>query len=579
MAKRVGTYQQNFAKGEIDPQLLGSPDLPGYYEGLADARNVWVTATGSLQKRYGMVDVVEFEDIPNVRLIPFTNTAGTHHLLAVQAGSIRIYEGETAQLLATIPATAITESVLPNLQWAAWGDSVIFTEEHIPPQQLKWNGGTNFTLTEISFTDVPAYEFSPNDVDPAATLTISARTGFVTATASASAFQASDVGKYIQILPLGRLQIQSYKSATVVTGYLVEELFDTTAVPSGNWTIERGWSPLWDTNGYPAVCAFHEGRLVLGNFPKARTTIAFSVVNSPFVFSSGDGSAAYGDTRTISMDQSEEIFHIASASSLAIFTASGEYVVDQSQHQDIHSAPIRHDSSRGCVRTIRPMEGEDGGLFYFQPNNTGISEFRFYMERGSYEGHSFTKYCGHLFHDPVRATLWKGDGNFAANILFFCNADGSLISGTVNLTEKIAAFTRTITDCPVRDICAVAGNIYCVVDGPSHPILRRFIRGSYVDNGQPFLTSITTLPVNAPGGAYVFDDISTTHISLYVSNTSRIHVNGQYVYNGPAFSGKLRHFLGSGWGSDGKIQISDGTGTEFWQLNGLGRSALAGGIG
>ncbi|MDR2576725.1 MAG: hypothetical protein LBC42_01605 [Puniceicoccales bacterium] len=306
MTKRVGTYPQNFAKGEIDPQLWGASDLPGYYEGLAAAKNVWITATGSAEKRYGLLDVATLA-AGTVRLIPFSNTAGTSYLLAIQPGNIAIYNGKTAQLVATVAASAFTEAVVPNLQWAAWGDSVIFTEEHLPPQQLKWNGAANFPLTAITFTDVPTYEFSQNDVNPSGTLTISARIGFVTATASANAFQASDVGKYIQILPLGRLQIQAYKSATVVSGYLVEELYDTSAVPSGSWTIERGWGPLWDSNGYPAVCTFHEGRFILGNFPKARTTIAFSAVDAPFVFSFGDGTEVFGGTRTVSMDQSEAI--------------------------------------------------------------------------------------------------------------------------------------------------------------------------------------------------------------------------------------------------------------------------------
>jgi hypothetical protein len=540
---------------------------------------VWVTATGAAQKRYGLVDVAVFSDAADLRLIPFTTTAGTHYLLTVEPGTITIYDGETAQTVATVAAAVLTETNLPNLQWAAWGDSLILTEEHLPPQQFKWNGAANFSSTAISFTDVPTREFAPNDVNSAGTLTVSARTGFVTATASTAAFQASDVGKYIQILPLGRLHIQAYTSTTVVQGYLTEELFDTAAVPSGKWTIERGWGPLWDSSGYPATCAFHDGRLVFGNFPKARTTLAFSVVDAPFVFTLGDGSEAYGGTRTVSMDQSEAIFHIHSASSLAIFTASAEYVLDQSAARDIHTAPIRHDSSRGCVRTIRPMEGEDGGAFFFQPNNTGIAEFRYYLERSSFEGHSFTKYCGHLFRDPLRATLWKGDDNFAANILFFCNADGSLISGTINLTEKIVAFTRTVADRPFRDVCAVAGDLYAVAESPEgFPVLCRFIRGSYVDNGQPFLTAVTTLPINAPGGVYAFDDISSTALSLYVGDTSRIYANGQRVYVGPPHTGRLRHFLGSGWGSDGKITVSDGRGTDFWKLNGLGRRALAGGI-
>jgi hypothetical protein len=302
------------------------------------------------------------------------------------------------------------------------------------------------------------------------------------------------------------------------------------------------------------------------------------VVDSPFVFSFGDGSEVYGGTRTAAMDQSEPIYHLFSASSLAIFTATTEYVLDQAAGQDIHVAPIRHDSSRGSVRTIRPMEGEDGGAFYFQPNNTGISEFRYYLERGSYEGHCFTKYCGHLFHDPIRATLWKGDENFAANMLFFVNADGSLISGTVNLTEKIVAFTRTATDRPFRDVCAVAGDLYAVVEEVDNSlVLRKFIPGSYVDNGSPFVSALTTLPVSAPGGAYAFDDISTVALSIRVESTSRIYCDGQRVYVGPPYDGRLRHFVGSGWGSDGKITISDWRGTEFWKINGLGRSALAGG--
>jgi hypothetical protein len=227
------------------------------------------------------------------------------------------------------------------------------------------------------------------------------------------------------------------------------------------------------------------------------------------------------------MDQSEAIFHLQSASSLAIFTATAEYVLDQLSVQDIHTAPIRHDSSSGSFRTIRPMEEEDGGDFCFQPNNIGVSEFRYYLERTSYDGHGFTKFCGHLFHDPVRATLWKGDTNFAANILFFCNADGLLISGTVNLTEKIVAFTHTVLDLTVRDVCAVASNVYCAVESAGGTTLRRFIGGSYVDNGIPFLTSITTLQVNAHGGPYAFDSIATTAVSIYLTETSSVYANGQ----------------------------------------------------
>jgi hypothetical protein len=219
--EKVGLYQQSFANGEMDHQLWGACDLPGYYEGLAAAHNVWITATGSVEKRYGCMDVANFP-VGAVRLLPFTNTAGPHYLLSVRAGSVAVIDGETAQIIATVASSALTEAALVNLNWAAWGDSVIFVGETVPPLQLKWNGSANFSLAPISFSDIPTHEFTPNDVNPATTLTMSARTGFATATIASDVFQDSDVGNYIQIFPFDRLQIQTCNSPRSVAGFLAE---------------------------------------------------------------------------------------------------------------------------------------------------------------------------------------------------------------------------------------------------------------------------------------------------------------------------------------------------------------------
>jgi hypothetical protein len=69
-----------------------------------------------------------------------------------------------------------------------------------------------------------------------------------------------------------------------------------------------------------------------------------------------------------------------------------------------------------------------------------------------------------------------------------------LISGAINLTEKIAAFTRNIPDGSFRDVCSVAGNLYVTVKSDNSMTLRKFIRGSYLNNENSYLTSI---PVNA----------------------------------------------------------------------------------
>jgi hypothetical protein len=579
--RRLSSYQQNFAKGEIDPQLWGNADLEGYYEGVAEGRNVWVTATGAAEKRYGMVDVHTFSGADAVRLFGFVNTRGTRFLLAVSdAGTLDVFRAATGEHLQTLTLTGLSSDMVQKLCAAACGDSVILTAEGVEPQILKWNGDDppTFGLSPIEFEAIPSYEFSPNDLEPNGTLTTSASTGYITCTSSVAVFQATDVGKYIDVLPLGRLKITKVNGASSVSGFLEEELEGTDPIAAGNWILERGWSPLWGSGNYPAVCAFHEGRLLLGNFPKARSALAFSIVDAPFNFNTGDGSAGYGGVRTVSPDQASAIYHMLSRNSLFIFCANAEFIINQEQVPDLHQAPISRDSSRGCVQTIRPVEGEDGGTYFFHPNSVGISEFRYYYERNSYEAHTFSKYCGHLIKGPRSGSLWKGDEVFQTNILFFVNSDGTLIAATLKLVEKIMACMEVVSDGPFDAICAVERDIYCTLLSPNGIVLRKFTGGSYTDNGNNFLSLIRTLPINSPGAPYAFDNVTTTAISVYVGNLRYLEIDGTRAYAGEPRTGRIRHYGTTGWHGDGTVSLSDGARGHAWRINTIGRMALAGGI-
>jgi hypothetical protein len=579
--KRLSSYRQNFAKGEIDPQLWSNSDLEGYYEGVAEGRNVWVTATGAAEKRYGTGDVFTFAGADAVRLFGFVNTRGTQFLLAASnMGTLDIFRAATGEHLQTLALSGLTFDMVQKLCAAAYGDSVILTAEGLEPQILKWNGDDppTFNLSTIAFEAIPSYEFSPNDVQPNGTLTPSAAVGYITCTSSVAVFQASDVGKYIDIIPMGRLKITKVNGDKSVSGFLEEELESTAAISAGNWILERGWSPLWGNGNYPAVCAFHEGRLLLANFPKARTAIAFSIVDAPFNFNTGDGSTGYGGVRTVSQDQANAVYHILSHNSLFIFCANAEFIINQEQIADLHRAPISRDSSRGCVQTIRPMEGEDGGTYFFHPRSVGISEFRYYYERNSYEAHSFTKYCGHLIKAPKSASLWKGDEVFETNILFFVNSDGTLIAATLKLVEKIMAFMEVVSDGAFTGICAVGRDIYCTVLTDEGTVLRKFLGGVYADNGNNFLSLIRTLPINSAGSPYSFDNITTTALSIYVGNVRYLEIDGQRAYVGEPKTGRIRYYGTTGWHGDGTICLSDGANAYAWRINGIGRMALAGGI-
>jgi hypothetical protein len=326
MAKRVRSYQNNFTKGEMDPSMWGHGDLDGYYEGLSSAENVWVTGSGSAAKRYGLVAVRRYTGAPAVRMYPFTSVSGHRYVIIVTVGRIDVVVAGSEELVASVDAAIITGDIILDLNGISYQNSVIFTHNGIQPQLLKYNGGNNFTLSGIEFTNVPSFEFRVDDVRPVGVLTVSGASGFVSVSSSVGAFLSTDVGKYVTILPVGRLRIMKVISVTAASGYLEESLFDHAAVASGDWTIERGWEPLWGgAGGYPAVAGFHDGRLILGNFERARSVFAYSVINSPFDFSMGDGTAAYGGWRILSSDQGEEVCHIVSEHGLYFFCGGGEY--------------------------------------------------------------------------------------------------------------------------------------------------------------------------------------------------------------------------------------------------------------
>ena len=214
------------------------------------------------------------------------------------------------------------------------------------------------------------------------------------------------------------------------------------------------------------------------------------MVGAPFDFMTGDGGAAYGGIRTVSRDQSDLIFHIFSADSLYFFCANSEYVIDQGQTAELALAPILHDSSRCCVRTIRPIEGEDGGLLFINPKNRGISEFRFHFERASYEGHVFSTHFGSLTSCANRAVLWKGDVNFATNILFFLTACSELFAVTVKLGEKIAACCWVENDGEFLDLAVVDNTVYVLFCSATDSLqVGYFDSYNYLDNGEKFLPS------------------------------------------------------------------------------------------
>jgi hypothetical protein len=577
--RKVREYQNNFSKGEICPSLHGHGDLAGYYEGVSLAENVWVTSSGSVAKRYGLFPIKEYGTVGYVKLFEMAIVSGQRFLVVVRDGNIDILDPAYGELVATVSVSDFSGDRLADIYGAAYQDSMIFTHHGFPPKHLKWGPGNIFTIGDIEFRNIPTFEFIPNDVTPTGTCTPSGTSGFISLTSSVDIFVTGDVGKYVTLLPTGRFRIDAVNNGRTVRGYLEEALFDGSTVPSGDWTIERGWEPLWGgTSGYPAVCGFHDGRLIVCNFPRVSTVFSYSVIHSPFDFSLGDGTTAYGGWRILSYDQRDGICHMSSHHSLYFFCENGEYVVDQSTGDSLGKAVILHDTSMGTVRRCRPVSGEDGSQYFFQRNSTSLSKFSYSFDNNSYRSEPISKYASHLIYLPRSCAMWKGDDIFGTNLLFYVNGDGTMVSAALNTNEKILAFSRVTSPLgKFSELCLCGDQVFTtVVRDDGSLCVMKFLSGNFLDDGTPYESQVVLLPMSDETSSPSDKSTAVTQVHVYMSDTSYLKVGNDIIYAGLPATKKIKCFLSSGWYGDGNLKLSDGGHGTFWQVNNVGRTALVG---
>lgn len=131
-------------------------------------------------------------------------------------------------------ASPYTEAQLPDIDYVQDGSTMFLAHPSWPIRRLRCFADNVWDLSAAPFTTTPFAEIGRR---PAVTLTLSAASvgAARTATASAGAFEPTDVGRAI-LYQSGIFVIGSYTSATVVSGDITVA-FASTAVPVG-WKMD-----------------------------------------------------------------------------------------------------------------------------------------------------------------------------------------------------------------------------------------------------------------------------------------------------------------------------------------------------
>jgi len=234
---RVSIIQTNCTAGELSPRLLGRVDVARYANALKTCENAYPLVHGGARRRPGTRYVAEVKNsAKSVRLIPFIFNTSQAFVLEFGDQYIRFYTAGGQVLSGGVPyeiSSPYLEAELDDIHFVQSADTMFLAHPSYPMRKLVRYANTNWKLSAISWTVPPSEEKGDK---PATTLTLSATTGSVTATAGAAAFQNADVGRYIEI-SAGRGKITAFTSTTQVTVSVEDAFASVGPHASGAWIL------------------------------------------------------------------------------------------------------------------------------------------------------------------------------------------------------------------------------------------------------------------------------------------------------------------------------------------------------
>jgi hypothetical protein len=474
---RVVLIQTNFVVGEIDPLLRGRIDLNQYYNGLQKATNVVIQPQGGARRREGLEYITALDPTlaaQAVSLVPFQFNVNDSYMFAIVPGRVYIFKNKT--LITNINGSgndylavaAFTAAIIPALKFAQSADTIIFVQEDMQP--IKFVRGANdasWTVSNITFTNIPAYAFTITTTTPAVGhLTPSGTSGNVTLTSQNAYFVAGDVGQYITANPQGRAKIVEYVDNRNVKATTEIPFFDTSLIQQGNWFKESGYGDTWSSGrGWPRSVTFHEGRLFFGGSKSRPTTIWGSRVNDFFNFEYAEGLDDEALEATIDTSQLNTITDIYSGRDLQVFTVGGEFYVPQALLDPITPSNfIVRSATKIGARNNFPVIGLDSGTLFLQRQGKSINELLFTDTEATYIANNVTLLSGHLVKNPVDMALKRATSTDDTDRLFVVNGDdGSIMNISLLRSQNVIAPSEITTDGEFKAVAVDVDTVYVVV--------------------------------------------------------------------------------------------------------------------
>ncbi len=285
-----------------------------------------------------------------------------------------------------------------------------------------------------------------------------------------SAWRAEDVGKYVRVNG-GLCKVLAVDSASSARAVIMTSLEGTVAAPPLAWSLEDSvWSAV---NGYPRTLTMHEQRLVAGGSTRYPQTIWGSRTAEYLDFTKGTADdEAY--SFTIAADEVNPISFLASLRTMVVHTYGGEFSLQGGVEKPITptNVRIRPESSHGS-KGVRPVTVGKESVFV-QRAGRKVRAMGYRYDFDGYACPDLTVLAEHITDGGGIVELaWQQEPDL---VLWAVRADGALLSCTLDRDQSVIAWAEHITDGAVESIATIPNGereeVWMVV--------RRLVNGSAV---------------------------------------------------------------------------------------------------
>ena len=451
------------------------------------------------------------------------------------------------ELQTTLSSTEITspyiEADIFQINQAHKGDLKYLTHGDYAPRKLSRTSATAFSLDLVNFVRGPFLDAN----DTATTITPSAATGAgITLTASVAIFDETHVGS------LWRVNNAVVKIVTVAAGGLkTVATADVQAEPGGaagnigGTSAYTAWAEgaFSGYRGYPAICAFHDGRLYYACTEHEPQKAWGSVLYDYDNFDVDDASDDDAVTFEIATEERVAIRWLSSGNkALSIGSTGGTFSAYGTSNGPITPTDIQVNRDTNYGSALLPAKKISSFLYYVQRNLHKVRELSYYYDYDVTRASDMTMLADLILRDGNGVVDW--DYQQSPNDRLWCvRSDGQLAVITRNPEQDVMGWSRIIAGADAvgngafESVCVIPkaeddDQVWVVVKRVINGTTKRFIEFFMAEDFDETWDAVcldSSLSLDSPKiitGATSANPVVITSVGHGFSNGDQVKING-----------------------------------------------------